>query len=416
MSENAKYWIWLQNALGYCVRIKNVLDGFGGAKELYDAGIIEWKMSSNLTRTQVDKLMNTDLKSSEEVIFNCEKNNWKIIDYDDSAYPERLKEIVNPPSVLYVDGDMPDIDNCVAIGIVGTRKASEYSVKVAHIMSKGITEAGAVVVSGGALGIDTYAHKGALAAGGKTVAVLGCGFGTNYLAGNKNLRELISKNGALVTEFQPYTKAGRSTFPMRNRIISGLSLGVLVVEAGIKSGSLITANLALEQNRDVYAVPTSVISPDFAGTNKLISDGAKIVVNPSDLIIDYASEYDSVDLSKIRTAQEIVLDKSEKSLDTTAVKKKSASDKKSASKNDEKYSFENLEKGRKKRLDAEAKALKLKGDAKTVYDSLDEDEYTDIQKIIDKTGLNASQALSAITQLEILQIIKSTANKRYKKF
>ena len=191
-------------------------------------------------------------------------------------------------------------------------------------MAKGITEAGALVVSGGALGIDTYSHLGALACGGKTVAVLGNGLGNNYLKANEGLRNMIKQSGALVTEYQPNVSANRTSFPMRNRIISGLSLGILVVEAGVKSGSLITANLAIEQNRDVYAVPASIFSSDFSGTNKLISDGARLAINPVNVVEAYENDYPTLDLSKIRTANEIVLDNSEKTLDTSIVKKKSA--------------------------------------------------------------------------------------------
>ena len=286
MSENAKYWIWLQNALGYSAKLSKIIDEFSSAKDLYNAGEIEWRMSTSLTEKQVQKLITCELNQSEEVILSCNDNNWQIIDYDDSRYPNRLKQIIDPPAVLYTCGELPDIDNLVAIGIVGTRKASEYAVKATHILSKGITEAGALVVSGGALGIDTYAHKGAISAGGKTVAVLGNGLGANYLKQNESLRRVISQNGALVTEFQPFTPATKITFPLRNRIISGLSLGVVVVEAGVKSGSLITANLAINQNRDVYAVPSSIMASEFAGTNKLIADGAKIALDPISILQD----------------------------------------------------------------------------------------------------------------------------------
>lgn len=148
MSENARYWIWLQNALGYGAKIKSIIDEYKSAKFLYELGESEWKMSTVLSKRQVEKLMMTDVGKSDEIIDCCSKNGYKIIDFDDKAYPKRLKEIINPPAVLYVDGKLPDIDNLVCIGMVGTRKASEYAIKAAHIMAKGITEAGALVVSG----------------------------------------------------------------------------------------------------------------------------------------------------------------------------------------------------------------------------------------------------------------------------
>ncbi len=418
MSENAKYWIWLQNALGYSAKLSKIIDEFSSAKDLYNAGEIEWRMSTSLTEKQVQKLISCDLNQSEEVILSCNDNNWQIIDYDDSRYPNRLKQIIDPPAVLYACGKLPDIDNLVAIGIVGTRKASEYAVKATHILSKGITEAGALVVSGGALGIDTYAHKGAISAGGKTVAVLGNGLGANYLKQNEALRRIISQNGALVTEFQPFTPATKITFPLRNRIISGLSLGVVVVEAGVKSGSLITANLAINQNRDVYAVPSSIMASEFAGTNKLIADGAKIALDPISILQDYASDYDTIDLSKVRSSVEIMLDSSEQNLDLTDVKKKSSkelNEKPTVENNkvDKKYSFDNLEQGRQHRLDVEDKVLKLTGDNKKVYDCLS-DQYMNIDDIIEKVDIPPAKVLSALTYLEIIKVIESASGKRFK--
>ncbi len=398
MSENLRYWLWMQKALGEGAHIKNILEDFGSAKRLYDSNILEWKMSASLVSKQINKLEQTDINSVDEIIYTCENNGWSIIDYDDERYPQRLKEIYNPPCVLYVDGELGNIDNLALIGIVGTRKASEYAVKVTHIMSRGIAECGAVVVSGGALGVDTAAHKGALAAGGKTIAVLGCGLGTDYLNENKPLREMIKNNGALVTEYPPFTRAGRTTFPMRNRLISGLSLGVLVVEAGVKSGSLITANYALEQGRDVFAVPSSVLSVDFAGTNKLIDDGAIVATKPSQILALYSEKFDSIDISKARSVDELMRDERGKDANV---------------KKEDKLSFDNLEENRTKRLEREKKALKLTGDVRAVYQCLD-DTFLHIDAIIEKTGLTSQKAAASITRLEVMGLVQSASGKRYK--
>lgn len=399
MSENLRYWLWLQKALGEGAYIKNILEDFSSVKALYDANIIEWKMSPNLTQKQINKLETTDINSVDEIIYSCKNNNWQIIDYEDEKYPQRLREIYNPPCVLYVDGEMPNVDSLVTIGIVGTRKASEYAVKATHLMSRGITECGAVVVSGGALGVDTYAHKGALAAGGKTIAVLGCGLGTSYLNENKQLRDEIKKSGALVTAYPPFTRASRTTFPMRNRIISGLSLGVLVVEAGVKSGSLITANFANEQGRDVFAIPASVLSEDFAGTNKLIDDGAMVATNPAHIISVYSQRFDTVDLSKVRTMAQLMADDKDKSANVKP--------------REDKLSFENLEKGRNKRLERESKARSLNSEMKAVYDSLTE-QFEHIDRIIEKTGMTPAKVSSALIQLEVLDLAQSASGKRFK--
>ena len=399
MSENLRYWLWLQKALGEGAYIKHILEDFSSVKALYDANIIEWKMSPNLTQKQINKLETTDINSVDEIIYACQNNNWQIIDYEDEKYPQRLREIYNPPCVLYVDGELPDIDSLVTIAVVGTRKASEYAVKATHLMSRGITECGAVVVSGGALGVDTYAHKGALAAGGKTIAVLGCGLGASYLSENKQLRDEIKKNGALVTAYPPFTRASRTTFPMRNRIISGLSLGVLVVEAGVKSGSLITANFANEQGRDVFAIPASVLSEDFAGTNKLIDDGAMVATNPAHIISVYAQRFDTVDLSKARTMSQLMADDKDKSAYVEPC--------------EDKLSFDNLEKGREKRLNREDKARSLNADMKAVYNSLSE-QFVHIDNIIEKTGMTPAKVSSALIQLEVLDLVQSATGKRFK--
>jgi len=399
MSDNVRYWLRLQEALGEGVDIKAIVEEFGSVKDFFDSSTLEWRMSPALTPRRIDRLEHTKTDNADKIIRICNENNWQIIDYDDSAYPERLKEIPNPPAVLFVDGVLPDIDNLVTIAVVGTRKASEYSIKVTNILSRGITECGALVVSGGALGVDSAAHKGALMAGGKTIAVLGCGFGTSYLASNKSLRDTIRYNGALVTEYPPFTPAGKRTFPMRNRIISGLSLGVLIVEAGVKSGSLITARYAQEQNRDIFAVPASVLSTDFAGTNKLIEDGAIVATKPEQIIVQYSERFDTVDISKVRSVEELMYDTSDKSANIQP--------------QTDKFSFENLEEGREKRIQRENIANNLNGDVKIIYECLEEN-FLHIDNIIQKTCLTAPKVIAGLTKLEISGLVQSASGKRYK--
>lgn len=398
MNENALYWIWIQKALGEGARIKEIIEDFGNAKSLYQSNILEWRMSSSLVPKQVNRLQSVTLQDAQKIINDCERNGWQIITYEDDKYPNRLKEIINPPAVLYVDGELPDVDNEVLIGIVGTRKASDYAIKVTDIMSRGIAECGAVVVSGGALGVDASAHRGAILSGGKTIAVLGCGLGTNYLLENKSLRDSIKQNGALVTEFPPFTKPSRYTFPMRNRIISGLSLGVLIVEAGVKSGSLITANYALEQNRDVFAVPCSILSSEFSGTNKLIDDGAYVVTKPLDLLSPYAEMY-NLDLSKVKSVQKLMNETADKSANISVDKNK--------------LSFENLDNSRHKRVENQKVISQLSGNNRLVYESLT-NEFTHIDIIKQNCGLSSSAVLSALTALEIADLVESASGKRYR--
>lgn len=395
---NNKYWIWLQKCLGEGAYFKEIIDDFGSIENLYNSNILERRISPALVQRQADALEKYTLSDAQEIIDTCAKNNWQIVTYEDSEYPQRLRNIPNPPAVLYVDGALPDIDNTVVIGIVGTRKASSYALKAAHIMSKGISLCSATVISGGALGVDSAAHKGALSAKAKTAAVLGNGFGADYLKGNQGLRDEIRNNGALITEYSPFTPASRHTFPMRNRIISGLSLGVLVVEAGVKSGSLITAKYAYEQGRDIYAIPASIFDYNFYGTNKLIDDGATVATSPSVLIERYGESYSSLDMSKMKTVRELSEEFSDKSANAPEEKQ---------------VTFDNIVKDRAETVERMNNAFELKGDERAVYDTLSE-AYTGIDAIIDKSALESRKVLAALTMLEMKGLVQSASGKRYK--
>lgn len=391
-------WIRLQSALGAGAALSEIIEYFGSAKALFDAGETEWRMSPVLVPRQIEKLCESTEAQANEVLATCKMNGWQVVPYDDPHYPERLRSIFNPPAVLYVDGELPDIDNSIVIGIVGTRRASDYAVKAADVMSRGIAERGAIVASGGALGVDTAAHNGAMLAGGKTIVVLGCGLGTKYLMENKPLRDAVVKNGALITEFQPFTPASKYTFPIRNRIISGISLGVLVVEASVKSGSLITANYALEQGRDVFALPCSILDPAFAGTNKLIDDGAIVATKPLDLLYPYAEEY-GVKIDEVKSVGKIMRETGDKSANVYG----KARD----------ISFDNLQAGRKKREARQKAAAELSGKTKAVFNALGE-EYQSADEISRAAGLSIGEALTALTALEIAGLAASAGGKRYR--
>lgn len=391
-------WIRLQSALGAGAALSEIIEYFCSAKALFDAGETEWRMSPVLVPRQIEKLCESTEAQANEVLATCKMNGWQVVPYDDPHYPERLRSIFNPPAVLYVDGELPDIDNSIVIGIVGTRRASDYAVKAADVMSRGIAERGAIVASGGALGVDTAAHNGAMLAGGKTIAVLGCGLGTKYLMENKPLRDAVVKNGALITEFQPFTPASKYTFPIRNRIISGISLGVLVVEASVKSGSLITANYALEQGRDVFALPCSILDPAFAGTNKLIDDGAIVATKPLDLLYPYAEEY-GVKIDEVKSVGKIMRETGDKSANVYG----KARD----------ISFDNLQAGRKKREARQKAAAELSGKTKAVFNALGE-EYQSADEISRAAGLSIGEALTALTALEIAGLAASAGGKRYR--
>jgi DNA processing protein len=229
-----------------------------------------------------------DFQEWEKAAAEAEKAREKgvgIVTFSDPRYPQNLKEIHDPPPYLYVKGDLTAGDK-VAVAMVGSRKASHYGLAETKKIARELAGKGVTIVSGGARGIDTAAHDGAILGGGRTIAVLGCGIDVTYPRENGELYEKISENGAVVTEYPMGTPPERANFPPRNRIISGISMGVIVMEAAEKSGSLITAACSVEQGREVYALPGGVGSATSRGTNALIKKGAKLVEGAADVLED----------------------------------------------------------------------------------------------------------------------------------
>jgi len=226
------------------------------------------------------------IELAKEEIEQAAEKNITIIACDDPLYPSLLKNIHDPPVVLYVLGK-PEVLNCKGIGIVGSRAATHYGRSIAEQMANSLVRQGFTIISGMALGVDTAAHKGTLAAEGRTIAVLGCGLDIIYPPGNHMLYKDIALSGAVVSEYPLGTLPDNFRFPARNRIISGLSLGVVVVEAANRSGSLITASHALEQGREVFAVPGRIDSVKSAGTHTLLQQGAKLVHSVNDIAEEF---------------------------------------------------------------------------------------------------------------------------------
>jgi DNA processing protein len=268
------------------VRLRRLLDVFESPEGVLAAKRERLQSIEGLSAPLVESLV-----SWESAVDLSRELNWarefgaNIITLDDPEYPRLLREIHDPPTVLYVWGRLTEKDH-QAIGVVGSRRTSHYGLECAKKLSYQIAYAGLTVVSGLALGIDSAAHQGALAAKGRTVAVLGGGLRHLYPGENRPLAELIVSSGAVVTEFPMDTTPDRQTFPMRNRIISGWGFGLLVVEAGLNSGALISAAQAGEQGRNLYAVPGPINRPTSQGTNRLIQQGAKLVTSVDDIIED----------------------------------------------------------------------------------------------------------------------------------
>ena len=272
------------------VTCKKLVVHFGSPEKVLSAGRSDLAGVTPLRQESLAALFGEGRQQLEDLvkkeIDRAEEKDISIIPYDDPLYPALLKNIHDPPMVLYVKGN-PEFLNCKGLGIVGSRSATHYGKSVAEQLANSLSRQGFSIVSGLALGIDTAAHQGTLAVKGKTIAVLGCGLDIVYPPSNHNLFKHIAFAGAMVSEYPLGTKPDSFRFPARNRIISGLSLGVVVVEAANRSGSLITASHALDQGREVFAVPGRIDSVKSAGTHTLLQQGAKLVHSINDIIEEF---------------------------------------------------------------------------------------------------------------------------------
>lgn len=285
---NQIYWVWLTTLPNITAeKITALLECFDDAKEIYDADEQIINNVTILSRAEKNTLLNKDLKTANTVIERTNLAGAKIVTYEDINYPDMLRRIAVPPYVLYVKGKILEWDRLLSLGVIGTRKYTEYGKKATVDICLEIAREGITIVSGMARGIDSFAAIAALKAGGQTIAVLGSGIDVVYPPENDKLMEAIAKNGAVITEYPPGSRPLGSHFPVRNRIISGLSQGVLVVEAPIKSGTMITANYAWDMGRDLFAVPGHIYQENSKGTNKLIQQGAKITLSAQDILEEY---------------------------------------------------------------------------------------------------------------------------------
>lgn len=292
------YWIWLSLRWRAGKNgVAELLSHFGSPEHIYRADSAELRF---FKAGNTESLLDKNLESAYNIEKYCAKNKIDILKYGESGYPVSLMSLKNPPVVLYAKGNLKILDKRVCIGVVGTRKLTEYGRQSAYKIGYELAYAGAVVVSGLALGIDAVAACGALDAHGKTVAVLGSGVDYIYPSAHKKLAEQIVKNGLLLSEYPPLEAPTRSSFPTRNRIISGLSQGTLVVEANERSGALITAKEAILQGRDVYAIPGNINNPTSCGTNTLIKDGATPITGAADILESYRYIYrETVDMGAL---------------------------------------------------------------------------------------------------------------------
>jgi DNA processing protein len=275
-------------------RIRNLISAFGSAKDVLQAPVQRLIRIQGIEKHIAQRIKeNVDEKYVTHQLEYLEKNNIKVLTCWDDRYPPRLKKIYDAPVILFYIGDISVLKSD-AVAVVGTRNPSQYGKMVTEKFCRDLVNYNITIVSGLARGVDTVAHRTVVKNGGKTVAVLGCGLDQVYPPENLNLAKQITENGALISEYRIGTIPDPGNFPRRNRIISGLSLGILVSEAGKKSGALITAYQALDQNREVFAIPGPISSGKSHGTNLLIKQGAKLVQETEDVLQEIESQLGNI--------------------------------------------------------------------------------------------------------------------------
>ena len=293
--HNTVYWIWLSLSCSYgTATFPRLIEKFGSAKTVYDADIKDIIKCIDPRSSDRTRLSNKSLDRAYEIFEFCNSKKVGILTYDDERYPGNLKKIPSPPVVLYYRGILPDFNSGFYISMVGTRAISDYGRKNAFKISYDLASSGATIVSGMAMGIDGISHAAALEAGKNTIAVLGSGIDVCYPSQHLTLARSIVKNGCIITEFPPHTPPARNNFPIRNRIISGLSELTIVIEGKEKSGARITAAHALEQGRALYALPGNIESSNSELTNLLLKNGAKIITTADDIVRDYQDKYPGI--------------------------------------------------------------------------------------------------------------------------
>ena len=288
-----KYWLWLSSLPKVSLRMKHVLlDAFETPEKIYFSESGEYSLVEGITRPVIAALEEgRSLDGADRILGDCERLGLRVLTIQDTEYPDRLRNICDPPLLLYVQGRMPLFDDEVAVAMVGTRRTSPYAAAMGEKLAYQMAGLGAVIVSGLAAGGDASAHRGALRAGGLTVGVIAGGHDIVYPRENRWLYQDIGVRGAILSEYPPGTDHRAGHFPERNRIISGLSLGVVVIEAPERSGALITASRALDQGRDVFVLPGQADDWHCTGSNQLLRDGAVPAMDAWDVLSHYTARY-----------------------------------------------------------------------------------------------------------------------------
>ena len=428
IGQDALYWIWLASKCGVASRhFDKLIQKYPNPFDIYRLESDEIAHLDGLADTQKDKLCEKDLDAAYDVMKYCKSNKIDIITYVDRRYPERLKNLQDPPILLYCMGHFPNFNESLCVAMVGTRSMNEYGKQSAYKIAYELSAAGALVVSGMALGIDGVAAVGALSAGGKTVAVLGCGIDTVYPKHHKKLMEQIAKHGAVITEYLPKEEPHGYNFPKRNRIISGLCQGTVVVQASMDSGALITARRAIDQGREVFAIPGKINDEESEGPNSLIREGAYAVLTADDILKNYEFLYsdliDKKNLSRARKNMPLAdpalekyglfyalggEDREEKVFSVKGLRKRKAD--KSQTQTSERDVPQEAPKDEPKTDATEqsnaALIESLDANTRKILESLPLDKAISVDKVIVE-GIGVTETITALTMLEIEGLVTS---------
>ena len=381
-------WIWLQDCIGFSSnKPKKIFEFFEKPEDIFISDEKTIRESDLFSEKIIQQIIKKDLGYAKKVYNDCIKLGYRVISIFDDEYPRNLKKIPDCPLILYVDGKIPDTENVFCAAVVGSRNAKDRSMKMAFDISAGLVLNDAIVVSGGAEGVDTAAHKGALSCGGKTICVLGCGINYNYLVKNRVLRNEIAKNGAVISEYPPFVGHQRYTFIQRNRIISGICECTLVVQASLQSGAMSTAEQTLKNKRKLFIIKGSQNDPFFEGSNSLEKYGAVPVENHSQ-ILDWYKHPDIM-------PKEIITD------NKTKYNKKNENQMKLSG------IFEKDDGPEKKILPEQ-----LTENAVLVYHTISDTPF-DSDDIAMSAGLDTNIVKAALTELEIFGLVREVIGKGY---
>ena len=382
-----KFWLWLSELRGLQNETRlALLRHFGSPEAVYYADREEILLTDGMTTEQAARLDDHDLAGAQKILGRCEELGLSLLTIQDAAYPRRLLNIYDPPCLLYVRGRLPAFDEEAAVAVVGTRSCTPYGISCAEKLGYGIARCGGLVVSGLAAGIDSAALRGALRANGRAAAVLGHGLDVVYPRENQYLYEDVAAAGCLISEYPPGTRPVGSHFPRRNRILSGLSVAALVVEAPERSGALITAAAALEQGKDVFAVPGPIDAPASAGCNQLIRDGAGLVSDAWDILREYEGHF-----------PEKLCPPGQASSRPQVTG----------------YQTEKAEPARPAKPLVDPAERGLTDDQTALLRALDGDTPMLVDDLIEQTGIPTRRVLSALTLLEIEGLVTQHSGKRY---